>query len=504
MEDQKDREREGESALPEGAARLFRLLGLHPGVEFSLESAAALAGERTGPVRQQLELLAKAGMITQTAPGRFLLPESFRTAAAEQARRDDSEADQARLRLVSWYLHTADWLGHTLTPYDSYDLKIEVPAGVRPLPFDQPEAALAWWGSERINLVSVVRVAAEAGVHGLAWRLAVTLRSVYAQRGVFADWESTATIAADSAVAEGDLAGQALTTENLAKLYAQTGRLEEARLSHRAALAIFGRLADRFGQARCHNALGLLALRHRQLRQARTHFQDSSAVFAELGMTRWVAVARANTAEALIGLGGHTEAAQTLTKTAEVFAALGDRSSQGNALALLSRAQRAGGDLTAARTSIDAALAIAADARNPMWRGYGLLELGRLQRAAGQHEDALHSFQEAAAINRELGDRSREALALDGAGQTCQDQGHPEEALALHQAAEPAHRESGNHWHQAINLHSTATSLDSLGRSPQARTCWEQALTALNGFDDPLATQLRRQITLTLDRLRGR
>jgi len=61
-------------ALPEPAARLFRLLGLHPGNEFGLPATAALAGISAPHARQQLDVLIGAHLLEQPAPGRYEFP----------------------------------------------------------------------------------------------------------------------------------------------------------------------------------------------------------------------------------------------------------------------------------------------------------------------------------------------------------------------------------------------------------------------------------------------
>src|SRR5437868_15263679 len=58
-------------ALPEPAARLFRLLGLHPGPEFGAQSAAALVGCTIGQARQMLDTLVGAYLLEQTAHDRY-------------------------------------------------------------------------------------------------------------------------------------------------------------------------------------------------------------------------------------------------------------------------------------------------------------------------------------------------------------------------------------------------------------------------------------------------
>ncbi|WP_170322359.1 tetratricopeptide repeat protein [Acrocarpospora macrocephala] len=484
--------------------RLFGLLALHPGAEFPLEAAASLAGEPLVPVRQQLEVLDRAGLITQAAPGRYRIPDAFRAPSAESARKNATEADHALARLVCWYLHTADWLGYVLTPCDAYDLETEVLPGVAPRPFDQPEPALAWWEAERATILSIVRTAAHAGLHGLAWRMSAVLRAVYAHRNAFDDWREVGAIGAASAVADGDLAGQALAAESLGDLCAQTCRLREAESHHRHALEIRRRLGDRYGQARSLNALGLLRLRQRRLREARTHFEDSSLIFAELDDTaHWLAVSGANEAEALIELDRAAEAAHILGEIVEVFDHFHDRSCQGHALVLRARAQRAQGDLISARACIDAAVVIAATAGNRMWRGSWLLEFGHVQRAAGQSAEALEAYRRAADLHCEFGDRSGEAVALAAAAETHREQGRAEEAVTLHRAAEAVHRDLGDRWHQGLSLVGMGKALASLQRLPQARTQWQHALTALAAFTDPPATKLRREIQVTLTYLQG-
>ncbi|GAA0964387.1 hypothetical protein GCM10009555_001440 [Acrocarpospora macrocephala] len=328
-------------ALPDDAARLFGLLGLHPGADFSLESAAALDGGRVGPVLSLLEAFDGVGLIRRVVPGRYRIDEPLRAHASVRARRSAAQADHALVRLVSWYLHTCDWVQAVLAPCDAYDLEEEVPAGVTPKTFDQPQAALAWWEAERATIVSVVRMAAQAGLHGLAWRMSVVLRAVYTHRNAVTDWREVAAIGAASAVADGDLAGQALAAESLGDLYARTCRLREAESHYRHALELYRCLGDRFGQARSVNALGLLCTRRRHLRDACAHFEDSSLIFAELDDTaHWLAVTGTNEAEALIELDRAAEAAHILSGTVEVFDYFHDRHSQGHALFLLARAQR--------------------------------------------------------------------------------------------------------------------------------------------------------------------
>ncbi len=59
-------------ALDPAAARMFRLLGLHPGSEFSLPAAAALAGEPANQVRQRIDALVGAHGPDERQRGRLV------------------------------------------------------------------------------------------------------------------------------------------------------------------------------------------------------------------------------------------------------------------------------------------------------------------------------------------------------------------------------------------------------------------------------------------------
>ncbi|MFE5894821.1 BTAD domain-containing putative transcriptional regulator [Streptomyces sp. NPDC056462] len=70
-------------ALTPDAARLFRLLGLHPGPDSSIAALASLAGRKPSQVRPLLTELAGAHLVSETQPGRFGCHELLRAYGAE-------------------------------------------------------------------------------------------------------------------------------------------------------------------------------------------------------------------------------------------------------------------------------------------------------------------------------------------------------------------------------------------------------------------------------------
>ena len=67
------------------AARMFRLLGLHPGPDISLAAAASLAAVRPGQARAPLAELTGAHLLAEHTPGRYACHDLLRAYAAEQA-----------------------------------------------------------------------------------------------------------------------------------------------------------------------------------------------------------------------------------------------------------------------------------------------------------------------------------------------------------------------------------------------------------------------------------
>lgn len=329
-------------ALSEPAARLFRLLGLHPGTEFGLPAAGALAGSDPTQTRRDLDALVGAHLVEHCGRDRYQFHDLLRAYAMDQVSR--LETDQvraaARSRMLAWYLHTADAAQVRIAPFDSYQLATPPPADVTPLTFNKYETALSWYRTEAVNLVGAVRTAADTGEHDTAWRLAATLRGLYMHQNAFDDWITTARIGIDSAARAGDRAGEAENLLGLGMALFQSRRLDEAEACHRQALEIRHELGDQFGKAVSVNALGLLSLRQRRLDEAVDHFRDGEHVFSELGERRWVALLRGNRAEALCERGDFLEAILLAQEALAVARELGDRFGTGDVLLRLAWGQR--------------------------------------------------------------------------------------------------------------------------------------------------------------------
>ncbi|MFJ6212980.1 ATP-binding protein [Streptomyces sp. NPDC092296] len=483
-------------ALTAEAARLFRLLGLHPGPDFDAGAAAALAGVGVGRTRHLLDALVGAHLLEQAHPDRYQFHDLLRAYATDQVQHEEAPESRAAAlrRVLAWYLHSADAAQTWLNPPEPH-VPLDPPEdGVQPAAFADHDEAMGWYERERANLLAATRAAETAGLDRPAWQLPAVLRSVHMLLNPFEEWLAMGRIGLCAARRLGDRWAEAELSESLGMAYTQSHRLAEATGCHRTALAIRRELGDRLGEAFSLNDLGLLHLRERRLAAARERFGASRELFRATGATGWEAVLTANLAETACRLGRLDEASELARHALAAHREQGNRGGEGNALRILSDVQRALGAPQDALRSAQEALDIAQRQRNRMWEGYWLLALGGGQQACGRAADALASYQRAATLQRRLGDRAREALAWHGAGEAYTRLGRFAEAADFHRSAAAVHRVLGDHWQLAVALDGLAGALHLAEEADEARRYWSEALGLLAAYDDPGADALRARI----------
>jgi DNA-binding SARP family transcriptional activator len=220
------------AALTPPAARLFRLLGLHPGPDLSAAAAAGLAGPPGSQTRGLLAELTRENLLAEPVPGRYACHDLLRAYAADLAR--SSDPDRARsaatARLLDHHLHTAYAAVQLLYPHRDPPIvplgRPEDGAGVE-RPADD-RAATAWLTAEYAVLLGVLDLAARLGCDAHTWLLAWALDPFLQGR---ADWPSSATAwqgAGAAAARLGDLAAQAYADRMLAGSYIRLGRHSDA------------------------------------------------------------------------------------------------------------------------------------------------------------------------------------------------------------------------------------------------------------------------------------
>ncbi|MFC8079260.1 ATP-binding protein [Streptomyces sp. NPDC057307] len=487
-------------ALSEQAARLFRLLGLHPGPEFGLRAAAALAAVPVPRTRQLLDSLVNAHLLEQMGPDRYQFHDLLRAYATDQANHEETagEREAALYRVLDWYLHGADAAQTWISPDEQHAALTPSGDDVRSSEFADYDSAVDWAEREHTNLLQAIRAAAGTADR-MAWQLAVVFWNARPSSAPVTEWLAVGDIALEAARRSGDRHAEAQLLTHLGRDNVRVDRLSEALDCHRRALEIRRETADPVGEATSLNLIGLVHLRRRQLTSAADHFAQAIPLFQEADSPPWAAIALSNLASAHYSAGRSAAASTVAGEALSAHRAMDNPRGEGNILRVMSCLQLEEGRPEAALNSAQQALDIALSLRDDRLEGYWLIALGDAQRSLGKHDDALTSYQRSAALHRRLGNRSREALAWYGAGQTYQALERGSEAARFHRRAVAAHRELGDTWQEAVALDGLAGVVvtDDPGA---AAGHWTAALELVRGYDDPRAAAMRERVEAALGR----
>ena len=252
--------------LSEPAARMFRLLGVHPGPDISLSAAASLAGMARADAGAALRELTRTHMVAEYLPARFTFHDLLRAYAADQAERHDPEPGRraAVHRVLDHYLHTAMAASHRFSPFRS-PLQLASPQpGVLPAEVADKDQAMAWFDAEVPVLLALIAFADASGFDAHAWQIPWTLGPFFNRRGRWQDYTATQQTALAAASRLGDTLALAHAHHLLGHVQSQVGLYEAADPNFRRALDEFRELGDRANEAVVLNGLaGMLEKQER-------------------------------------------------------------------------------------------------------------------------------------------------------------------------------------------------------------------------------------------------
>jgi len=239
------------------AARLFRLLGLHPGPDISAPAAASLAGAPPGETARAIAELTRAHLLTEHLPGRYVLHDLLRAYAAEKAQAADDGPDRrmALNRVLDHYLQTAHAAALLLNCVRAPLLLAQPMAGVSTEDLAGREHAAAWFDAEYRVLLAAIAQAAGAGFDSHAWQIPWAMASFLIERGYWRDWLATQQTALAAAERLADPHALACVNHYLGYAHARLGSQQAGRALIERAIGQFGQLGDRVNQAQAYLAL---------------------------------------------------------------------------------------------------------------------------------------------------------------------------------------------------------------------------------------------------------
>ncbi|WP_422770519.1 AfsR/SARP family transcriptional regulator [Plantactinospora sp. WMMC1484] len=397
-------------ALSRDAARLFRLLGLHPGPDLTADTAAALAGVPVPAVRTPLRELTRLHLLTEHVPGRYAFHDLLRGYAAELAESSEhaDERSAARHRLYDYYLHHAYPAALLLQPqWAPIDPVPPLPAQPRG-PATEHDTALAWFTAERRVLLRLVVQAAETGFEAYAWQIAWTLNTFLAPSGLWQEQLATQQVALAAAEKIDDVAGQAATNRLLARAFTRLGQHDTAEFRLRRALELHERLGDPTGQAQTlHNYCELCYLRGRP-DEALAHGREALRLYRLAGNS----AGEARTLNAIGWLyasrGDYPQAIASCTEALARQQRSGDRNGQAATLDSLGFAYDRLGEHDRALSCYEQAIRLFRDSADRYHEAETLIRLGETRESIADLPGAATAWRRAAQIYDELGDQAAE------------------------------------------------------------------------------------------------
>lgn len=389
-------------SLPQDTARLFRLLGLHPGPTIGTAAVAALVGTSIDVVQPLLDNLVSSHLLIEVTRDRYQFHDLLRDYAAEQAIQHEPEPNRtnARHRILTWYLHSAFIAGRLIYPKSTTYLVLSEPDfDIHPLTFASRELALKWYDTEISNLLAIVHYASDHDHHDIAARLPRAMMSYLALRTLWQEGISLWTAAVASADHVRDPVLVLDTLCGLGDSYHEGGWLDEG--------------ADCFG---------------RVLELAR-----------EIGDTRYEAMSLHVLGMTLSDQGQFAAALDHLTAALPIFQTLENKRGEALMLGMIGNICRQKRQLNNALDYLYRALTILRTSNNRWNEALCLRWLGQVFIDSHQLDAAVDHLSLSVAIYRELDDRYETARTLHFLGDTQYASGHRgqaretwREALALY------------------------------------------------------------------------
>jgi transcriptional regulator with XRE-family HTH domain/tetratricopeptide (TPR) repeat protein len=354
------------SSLPAPAARMFALLGTHPGPDITVPAAASLAAMPLPEARRALGELADAQLITEHASARFAMHDLLQAYAAEQAASCDAEDQRAAIRrMLDHYLHTVHAADRLLYPQRDGFILPASEADAIPENLTSARRALAWLRAERRVLPAVVTQAASLGFYDHAWQIAFCLAPFLDLEGYWSESATAQQAALASAQRAGNPEAQARIHLVLSLLFNRQGRHHEAFAHAQQGLVLHWSAGHQAGLAEAFNSMGWSGAHLADPWRAVAWCQKAVSLHQEAGNTEGEGEGLDSLGYAYHRLGDHRQAISCYERSLVCYSQLASRHEEATTRTRLGDAYLASGHAERALDLWKLALAVFETERHP-------------------------------------------------------------------------------------------------------------------------------------------
>ena len=471
--------------LDEAEQRLFRLLGLVPGLDTDVYAAANLIGSDLRTVERLLDTLLEHNLLREHERGRYRLHDLLRVYARARADGDSAgDTDAALTRLLDYYRHAALAADRHITSRTRIHLTASVVGAVpeQSPEFSDEDHASSWLAAELSNIRAAIALEGIAPAHLIAlttalatflyrrgpWPLATDLH----QRAISVARETGDGLSEGEALIQlcqvqqasgqihpaietceralavfralGDLRGTALALDYAADIRISSGEFDLAMEMGEQALVAYRELGDKRGMADTLWSLGRVKQRLVNTDVGAEHLKEALALYVEIGNAAGEAVINFELARMAFNLGRYAEAAERASGAVRVFHEKGFRQNECAGALDLGHILFALGEFAEATELVDRGLRLAREIGFRFGEASSSSTRGKILMATGDHRAAADASATALEIYRELGDQYGEALMLHDLGQSKHALGELVAANELLSAALDVFQEMGN------------------------------------------------------------
>ena len=392
--------------LAPGEARMFRLLGSHPGPAIGAQAVAVLAALEVPSARRFLDRLAEEHLLVKVAPDRFRMHPLVHDYAAHRAHGEEDPAERldAVTRALEWYAAMADMADRLVLPVTAR-LAVDLPAVQRPASWDR-EQALRWLRSERATLSAAQRMAVDEGMHTLVISFAVSSRHLgTGHRSWWPEALAATSRGIEAATVSGDPAAEGFLRVLRGHQHQAVGDLTAAEADFREVLQRAEESRDQVLRRRAVAGLGRLREVQRRYDEAATFYQKMLEATREEGELAAQAVALGNLCRVHVPLGKFDRAWQYGQEALQLRSRTGDRLDVAYANDDLAAVRQATGDHAAAIALWEEVAQVYAQHLGTESHLATTLEaMADSLSAVGRDDEAVTARGRAARIRKDLGD----------------------------------------------------------------------------------------------------
>ncbi|MFJ8912753.1 tetratricopeptide repeat protein [Amycolatopsis sp. NPDC102389] len=385
------------SALSPHAARLYRLVGEHPGPTIEVGAAAAAARVSEHEAADGLQELADASLLEEIAEGGYRFHDLVRLHARALP---DDERLEVVARIADWYLHRMTRANMVVIPMRWSVSTVRARYEDAPALFATGAEALHWLDERLPDIIEVLEETSALRQDELAWQLCEALWELFLYRKHYRLWIRTHEAGITAARRCGHAIAEARLRCQLGRAYLDLGRFEAAESECLEAAELARGAGSRHNESVALDQLGMAAQGRGDFERAVGFFGESLVIERELGIDRGVAQRHRRIGEALLQAGRTADAARHLRLGQELFKEIGDVKGEAEVTLSLARIDARAGEITAAKRELERAAAVLDESGSAVYQS-----------------DVLVAFAEVAELEGDLGAaRGRLTKALDLCG----------------------------------------------------------------------------------------